>query len=184
MVSTGSDKQHAILASVQLRVHRRTVGVYLAGGLIRPPSALPYSLHPSAIPAVVRPRQLALPRRLHPLRPREGALGQPDTPVPVHVTFVDWLPGLCSLLGFLVINLIDKNRVRGDAYTFGDARAVWRRAAFPVHWVCLDSGWDGWQRRVLTIKYVLPTHADQFKYYGYASVAQNTSDDYEYNVTL
>jgi hypothetical protein len=52
---------------------------------------------------------------------------------------------------------------------------------------------------VLTIKYVLPAHADQFKYYGYASVAQNlalmlsvvvlwiaqnTSDDYEYNVTL
>jgi hypothetical protein len=48
----------------------------------------------------------------------------------VHVTFVDWLPGLCSLLGFLVINLIDKDRVRGDADTFGDARAVWRARLF------------------------------------------------------
>ena len=55
-------------------------------------------------------------------------IGEPDRPAPVHVTFVDWLPGLCSLLGMLVVNLIDKDRVRGDA--FGDARAVWRARLF------------------------------------------------------
>lgn len=52
---------------------------------------------------------------------------------------------------------------------------------------------------VLVIKYVLPSHPDQFKYYGYASVsqnlalmlsvvvlwvAQNTSNEYEYNLTI
>jgi hypothetical protein len=55
--------------------------------------------------------------------------GQPDTPVPVNVTFVDWIPGICSLLGFLVINLIDKDRVRGED-SFGDSRAVWRARLF------------------------------------------------------
>jgi len=50
---------------------------------------------------------------------------QPDAPPPVHVTFVDWIPGICSLLGYLVINLIDKNRIRGDE-GLGDLRAVWR----------------------------------------------------------
>jgi hypothetical protein len=51
--------------------------------------------------------------------------GDPDSEPPVHVTFVDWIPGICSFLGFLVINLIDKDRVRGES-GFGDSRAVWR----------------------------------------------------------
>ena len=49
-------------------------------------------------------------------------------PPPVHVEFVDWIPGICSLLGMLVINLIDKDRIRGDEY--GDSRAVWRARLF------------------------------------------------------
>lgn len=44
---------------------------------------------------------------------------------PVHVAFVDWVPGICSLLGMLIINLIDKDRVRGEE-GYGDAGAVWR----------------------------------------------------------
>jgi hypothetical protein len=42
----------------------------------------------------------------------------------VHVTFVDWIPGLYSL-GILVVNLVNKDRVRGED-GFGDSRAVWR----------------------------------------------------------
>lgn len=47
----------------------------------------------------------------------------------MHVSFVDWVPGISSLLGMLVINLIDKDRVRGDE-GFGDSRAVWRARLF------------------------------------------------------
>lgn len=47
----------------------------------------------------------------------------------MHVTFADWVPGLCSLLGILVINLIDKDRIRGED-GFGDSRAVWRARLF------------------------------------------------------
>jgi hypothetical protein len=46
----------------------------------------------------------------------------------VHVQFVDWVPGICSLLGTLIINLIDKDRIRGDDY--GDSTAVWRARLF------------------------------------------------------
>ena len=53
----------------------------------------------------------------------------PDTEAPVHVTFVDWIPGICSLLGYLIINLIDKDRIRGDV-GFGDSSAVWRARLF------------------------------------------------------
>ena len=33
-----------------------------------------------------------------------------DREAPVHVTFVDWILGISSLLGYLIINLIDKDR--------------------------------------------------------------------------
>lgn len=46
-----------------------------------------------------------------------------------HVTFLDWIPGICSLLGFLIVTLIDKDRIRGED-GFGDSRAVWRARLF------------------------------------------------------
>ncbi|ODV61118.1 Vps68p [Ascoidea rubescens DSM 1968] len=33
----------------------------------------------------------------------------------VHVTFVDWIPGICSSLGMFVVNSIDKNRLFNDS---------------------------------------------------------------------
>jgi uncharacterized protein UPF0220 len=58
-----------------------------------------------------------------------GHQSPPDTEAPVYVTFVGWIPGICSLLGYLIINLIDKDRVRGDE-GFGDSRVVWRARLF------------------------------------------------------
>ncbi|KAN0136712.1 hypothetical protein V8E53_005482, partial [Lactarius tabidus] len=54
-------------------------------------------------------------------------LNEPNYPPPVHVTFADWVPGLCSLLGILVINLIDKDSAHGGD-GFGDSRA-----SLPLH---------------------------------------------------
>lgn len=45
------------------------------------------------------------------------------------MNFTDWLPGISSLLGMIIVNLIDKDRVRGDE-GFGDSRAVWRARTF------------------------------------------------------
>ncbi|KAE9400817.1 UPF0220-domain-containing protein [Gymnopus androsaceus JB14] len=93
---------------------------------------------------------------------------------PVHVKFVDWVPGICSLLGYLVVNLIDKDRIKGDE-GFGFALMAGGLAGSVVD------------------------YAEMFKYYGYANVIQNflimvsaaflwmaqsTSGEYEYNVTL
>lgn len=33
----------------------------------------------------------------------------------VHVTFIDWVPGICSALGMLIVNSIDKSRLLDDA---------------------------------------------------------------------
>ncbi|KAG6897060.1 hypothetical protein C0992_004379 [Termitomyces sp. T32_za158] len=124
--------------------------------------------------------------------------GQPDTPPPVHVTFVDWIPGICSLLGYLTINFIDKDRVRGDE-GYGDAGAVWRaRVALFLGFALMAGGLAG-SVTVLILKYILNGYTEQFTYYGYANVsqsvalmlsaivlwfAQSGSNEYEYNLTL
>ncbi len=56
----------------------------------------------------------------------------PDAPydtAPVHVSFVDWIPGILSLLGYIVVNLIDKDRIKGEE-SYADSRAVWRARLF------------------------------------------------------
>ncbi|KAJ7312245.1 hypothetical protein DFH08DRAFT_1087674 [Mycena albidolilacea] len=98
------------LALDRFSKHRRTVGIYLADGVFVLANWL-------FLDACILSAHAKAP------------WGQSDTPAPVDVTVVDWLPGLCSLLGFLV-NLIDKDRVRGDADTFCNARAVRRARLF------------------------------------------------------
>lgn len=122
------------LNNVNLGKHRRTFGVYLAGGLVSPTLPLPRSVPTD--PSFVLPISLQfslglwtffdaaiLSAHAHP------PYNEPNYPVPVHVTFADWVPGLCSLLGILVINLIDKDRIRGEE-GFSDSRAVWRARLF------------------------------------------------------
>ena len=58
-----------------------------------------------------------------------GRPGGGEEDPPVHVTFVDWIPGICSLIGYFIINMIDKDRIRGEE-GFGDSRAVWRARLF------------------------------------------------------
>lgn len=42
------------------------------------------------------------------------------------MTFVDWLPGVFSIFGLLIVNLIDKERLVGDGGSFGEGSLVWR----------------------------------------------------------
>jgi hypothetical protein len=109
--------------------HKRTAGVYIAGALVRTHSQpLPKNLCLNShrkfgianwtfIDAAVRSAHAV---------PSWGG------DAPVHVTFVDWLPGICALLGMLVVSLIDKDRVRGgdSAYADGSPSAVWRARLF------------------------------------------------------
>ncbi|KAG1720578.1 uncharacterized protein EDB91DRAFT_1177802 [Suillus paluster] len=95
--------------NLNLGKHRRTVGIYLAGALF---ALANWTFLDAAI----------LSAHAHP--PYED----PQIPPPVHVQFVDWVPGFCSLLGMVIINLIDKDRIRGDGY--GDSTAVWRARLF------------------------------------------------------
>lgn len=42
----------------------------------------------------------------------------------VHITFVDWLPAICSALGMLIVNSIDKSKLTSDNY--GETSMAWK----------------------------------------------------------
>ncbi|EKM75306.1 hypothetical protein AGABI1DRAFT_87878 [Agaricus bisporus var. burnettii JB137-S8] len=167
---------HNPCPNVTLGKHRRTVGVYLAGALF---ALANWTFLDAAVLSA-------------------HAKSKWEDEPPVHVTFVDWIPGICSLLGYLVINMIDKDRVRGEE-GFGDSRAVWRaRLVLFIGFALMAGGLAG-SVTVLILKYILMGYPPQFTYYGYANVsqsvalmlsavvlwiAQNTSNEYEYNLTL
>jgi hypothetical protein len=54
----------------------------------------------------------------------------PHDTVPVHVAFLDWIPGICSTLGLLVVNIIDKERLVGEGAFGQDPSVVWRARLF------------------------------------------------------
>lgn len=44
----------------------------------------------------------------------------------VHVKFVDWIPGICSALGMLVINSIEKARLSADSFSYSGGGVAWK----------------------------------------------------------
>ena len=44
----------------------------------------------------------------------------------VHVKFVDWIPGICSALGMLVINSIEKSRLHADSFSYSGSGVAWK----------------------------------------------------------
>jgi len=44
----------------------------------------------------------------------------------VHVNFVDWIPSICSSLGMLVINSIDKSRLSADSFSYSGNGVAWK----------------------------------------------------------
>lgn len=79
----------------------------------------------------------------------------------------------------------------------GLAGSVVRNFRAPLIWIGLEL--VALLQTILVLKYILPGYTPQFTYYGYASVSQNvalmlsaallwiaqdTSNEYEYNLTL
>lgn len=44
----------------------------------------------------------------------------------MHVKFVDWIPGICSALGMLVINSIEKSRLQADSFSYSGGGVAWK----------------------------------------------------------
>ncbi|KAM0755049.1 UPF0220-domain-containing protein [Meredithblackwellia eburnea MCA 4105] len=129
----------------------------------------------------------------------------PWDPVPIHVTFSDWTPGICSTIGMIIVNLIDKQRLMNDdegpSWNDGFAGGVaWRARLFLFMGFAFMAGGLAGSITLLVIKYVIPNYPGGFGVnWGIANVlqsvlimmsaivlwtAQNAESDYEYQLAL
>jgi hypothetical protein len=75
----------------------------------------------------------------------------------VHITFVDWIPGICSALGMLVINSIDKSRLSADSFSYSGNGVAWKaRLVLFLGFALLAGGLAG-SVVVMVMKYVVTT---------------------------
>ncbi|KAF2397193.1 vacuolar sorting protein-like protein Vps68 [Trichodelitschia bisporula] len=116
-----------------------------------------------------------------------------------HVTFVDWIPGICSSLGMLVINSIDKSRLSADSFSYSGNSVAWKaRLVLFLGFALLAGGLAG-SVTVLVLKYVVKEVGFPTLWFGVANVianalimmssailwvAQNMEDEYTYNLAL
>ncbi|POW12034.1 hypothetical protein PSTT_04793, partial [Puccinia striiformis] len=102
----------------------------------------------------------------------------PFDPVPVHVTFTDWIPGLCSTVGMIIVNLIDKKRLISDGsagISFSAHEGVaWKARLLLFMGFALMAGGLAGSITVLILKYAIPDWGTyDVTYWGVANVLQN-----------
>ncbi|WWD15653.1 hypothetical protein CI109_100075 [Kwoniella shandongensis] len=170
------------LPHIEVGPKTRSIGTYLSGGLF----ALSFFLLFDAATL-----------SSHAQPPSDA----PHDIVPVHMTFVDWIPAICSTLGFLVTSLLDKSHLNaafsGDSWG-GEGPAAWRARVVLFIGVALMAGGLAGSLTVLILKYIIPDYTG-YIYYGGANVAMNAgvmisamilwvsqsgSDEYEYQLTV
>lgn len=113
----------------------------------------------------------------------------------VHIKFVDWIPGICSALGMLVINSIEKSRLQADSFSYSGSGVAWKaRFVLFLGFALLAGGLAGsvvricslhfmWRLRmewlmfqlqtVMVLKYLMKDYPIQTLYFGIANVVAN-----------
>jgi len=122
----------------------RTAGVYLAGALVRYQNILSWFSKKTTLllpnSSLTFPISASCPSNLaNPLCPHnQFSLGffffidastysaSLKNASLVHIKFVDWIPGICSALGMLVINSIEKTRLSADSYSYSGTGVAWK----------------------------------------------------------
>ncbi|KAK9480829.1 hypothetical protein V1514DRAFT_324571 [Lipomyces japonicus] len=118
----------------------------------------------------------------------------------VHVRFVDWIPGICSVFGIIVINSIDKAKLSTDAsYSYGDGGVAWKARVVLFFGFALLAGGFAGSIVVLILKYIIPEYSWPTLYFGISNViangllmlscvvlwvSQNVEDEYSYSLSL
>ncbi|KEF61692.1 uncharacterized protein A1O9_03261 [Exophiala aquamarina CBS 119918] len=117
----------------------------------------------------------------------------------VHITFVDWIPFICSALGMLVINSIEKSRLSADSFSYSGNGVAWKARTVLFLGFALMAGGLAGSATVMALKYLFKDYAAQTVYMGVANVlgnglvmlssvvlwvSQNMEDDYTYNLQL
>ncbi|RUS20419.1 hypothetical protein BC937DRAFT_95277 [Endogone sp. FLAS-F59071] len=116
----------------------------------------------------------------------------------VSIGFEDWISGILATLGMIVINLIDKSRLRTGGFSY-DNGVAWKARLFLFVGFALMAGGLAGSVCVLVLKYIVKDIQMPDLYYGIAGVsqcalimlstvilwvAQNGEQEYQYNFIL
>jgi len=117
----------------------------------------------------------------------------------VHINFLDWIPLICSVLGMLVINSIEKSRLNADSFSYSGNGVAWKARLVLFMGFALMAGGLAGSVTVLITKYIVNNYPFPTLYFGVANVlanglimlscvilwvSQNIEDDYTYNLSL
>lgn len=90
-----------------------------------------------------------------------------------HFTFVDWIPGIFSALGMIVINSIDKTRLSGDGFSYSGDGVAWKaRVVLFMGFAAMAGGLAGGVC-VMVLKYVVNDASWPALWMGVANVIAN-----------
>lgn len=92
---------------------------------------------------------------------------------PVHITFVDWIPGICSALGMLVINSIDKSRLSADSFSYSGNGVAWKAKLVLFLGFALLAGGLAGSVVVLVMKYIVTEYTWPTIWLGVGNVVAN-----------
>ena len=90
----------------------------------------------------------------------------------LHLNFVDWIPGIFSFLGMIVINSIDKSRLSGDSFYSGDHVAWKARVVLFMGFAAMAGGLAG-GISVMVLKYVTEGAEGMQLWFGAANLVAN-----------
>jgi len=90
-----------------------------------------------------------------------------------HVNFVDWIPGIFSVLGMLIINSIDKSRLSADNFSYSGDGVAWKaRVVLFMGFAAMAGGLAG-SVTVCLLKYVVREASWPALWFGVANIASN-----------
>ncbi|OTA38343.1 hypothetical protein BTJ68_01833 [Hortaea werneckii EXF-2000] len=170
----------------------RTAGVYTSGALVRD-----MSCEQEEYPVLTSILQfaLALFTLIDAATYSHSHLNGSD----FHMRFIDWLPGIFSATGMLIINSIDKSRLSADNFSYSGDGVAWKaRVVLFMGFAAIAGGLAGGVT-VMVLKYVVQEASWPAMWFGVANlvanglvmlstvvlwVSQNMEDDYTYNLAL
>jgi hypothetical protein len=92
----------------------------------------------------------------------------------LHINFVDWIPGIFSFLGLVIINSIDKTRLTGDSFSYsgGDNMAWKARVVLFMGFAAMAGGLAG-GISVMVLKYVTQGAQGNQLWFGASNLVAN-----------
>ena len=91
----------------------------------------------------------------------------------MHISFVDWIPGICSALGMLVINSIEKSRLSADSFSNSGSGVAWKARLVLFLGFALMAGGLAGSVTVMVLKYLFKDYPFKTMYMGVANVVSN-----------